>query len=63
MPRFGSVISSTDSDLNGSYALIGLPAGTYSAFATKEEYDTVTVPNVEVIAGNQTLQDFTLTQQ
>jgi len=40
-----------------------LPAGTYSAFATKAGYDTVTVPNVEVIAGNQTLQDFTLTQQ
>jgi len=58
-----SVISSTFSDVNGFYALIGLTTGIYSAFATKSGYDTVSVPNVEVVAGNQTVQDFTLTLQ
>ncbi len=56
-----TVISTTYTDSIGQYALIGIPAGSYSVFATKEGYDTVTFSDIEVFAGNKTLQDFELT--
>ncbi len=56
-----TIISFTITDSTGFYALIGIPAGTYSIYATKMDFDTVTYPNIEVIEGNQTLQDFILT--
>jgi hypothetical protein len=56
-----TVIASTITDSVGFYALIGIPAGTYSIYATKENYDTVSFENVEILAGHQTIQDFTLT--
>jgi hypothetical protein len=55
-----TVLSSTFSKADGTYALIGIPAGTYSAFATKEGYDTVTVSNVKIVAANQTTLNFIL---
>jgi hypothetical protein len=56
-----TVIASTITDSVGFYALIGIPAGTYSIYATKENYDTVSFENVEILAGHLTIQDFTLT--
>jgi hypothetical protein len=55
-----TVLSSTFSNADGTYALIGIPAGTYSAFATKEGYDTVSVLNVKIVAANQTTLNFIL---
>jgi len=47
----------------GYYAFIGVPSGTYSVFATKENYDTVSYSDIEVTAGNRTIQDFVLTKK
>jgi hypothetical protein len=56
-----TVIARTMTDSVGFYALIGIPAGTYSIYATKENYDTAYYENVEIFAGHKTIQDFTLT--
>lgn len=58
-----TVMATTFSDTTGHYALIGLQAGTYSVFATKEGYDTVGYEGINVIEGNRTLQDFALTKK
>ncbi len=55
-----SVVSFTYTNSNGLYALIGLPSGNYSAYATKTGYDTVVIQDVEIVAGNQTIQNFEL---
>jgi hypothetical protein len=54
------IVSTTFTDENGSYAMVGLLAGNYTVSATKADYDTVSV-DVQIIAGNQTDQDFELT--
>jgi len=61
--RFDSVFSTTFSDEQGSYALIGLPEGTYNLHATKTNFDTTTVNDVVVTAGNETEQNLTLEAQ
>jgi hypothetical protein len=53
-----TVTTITDSD--GFYALVGLPAGTYSVFSTKNNYDTARVEDIAVFTGNKTVQDFIL---
>lgn len=45
---------------NGSFAFIGVPAGTYSLEVMMEGYQTVTIPNLVVTAGNRTTRDATL---
>lgn len=55
-----TVIATAYSDTLGHYAFIGVPAGSYSVYATKENYDTVSYSNVNVIAGNRTIKDFVL---
>jgi len=40
----------------GEYALIGLPAGSYTVKAAMDE-DTITTEDVEVVAGNETILD------
>jgi uncharacterized repeat protein (TIGR02059 family) len=47
-------------DATGHYVLIGVPAGTYSMSATKENYDTVSAEGVVVYLGNKVTQDFVL---
>jgi hypothetical protein len=59
---------SSFTDADGLYLLSTIPEGTYTVNATKETgdvtYETVSVENVEVVAGNVTqLDDFILTQQ
>ncbi|HCC70899.1 MAG TPA: hypothetical protein DEQ09_07100 [Bacteroidales bacterium] len=46
---------------NGFYALPGIPQGTYSLYATRENYDTVIYDDVVVKASNLTIKDFKLT--
>lgn len=58
-----TVIAETFTDSLGHYGLIGLPAGEYSLFATKENYDTVSYTGVKVVTGNMTLKDFMLTHK
>ena len=57
-----TVVSTSYTDAVGNYAILGLPAGSYTASATLAGYDTVAVA-VEVAAGSQTSADFELTPQ
>jgi hypothetical protein len=58
-----TIMATAFADTLGYYAIIGVPAGTYSIFATKEGYDTVSVAGINVIPGNKTIQNFTLTKK
>ena len=58
-----TVVASTIADTLGHYAIIGIPAGTYSVFAAKENYDTVMVEGVKIVAGNRTILDFILREK
>ena len=56
-----TVITSAFTDTTGYYAMPGIPAGLYSVSAAKEGFDTISVEGVEIVAGNLTVQNFTLT--
>jgi hypothetical protein len=58
-----TVVSTAYTDTLGHYAFIGVPAGTYSVFATKEDYDTVKHDDIKVIEGNRTFVSFELTKK
>jgi hypothetical protein len=55
-----TIMATTFTDTLGRYAFIGIPAGTYSIFANKENYDTTGYNSINVILGNKTVQDFIL---
>ena len=48
------------SDTTGHYLIIGVPAGTYSMVASKENYVTFSVDAIVVVAGNKITQNFIL---
>jgi hypothetical protein len=56
-----TVISTAFTDTLGFYSFIGVPSGTYSLFATKENYDTVSYSGITVTASNKIIQNFILT--
>ena len=58
-----TVMATTFADTTGFYRIIGVPAGSYSISATKEGYDTVSFDNINVVAGNRTIQNFVLTKK
>jgi hypothetical protein len=58
--RQDTIVASTIADTLGHYAIIGLPAGTYSVLAAKENYDTVRVDGVKIVEGNRTILNFIL---
>ena len=58
-----TVVATVIGDTLGHYALIGIPAGTYSIFATKANYDTTSYSGIKVIAGNRTIRNFELTKK
>ena len=58
-----TIISTAFTDTLGFYSFIGVPSGTYSVFATKENYDTVSYPGLTVIAANKIIQNFILTKK
>ncbi len=47
-------------DATGHYAFIGVPAGTYSMIASRENYVEAVAESVAVVAGNKTAQNFVL---
>jgi len=53
-------VGTATTDDNGTYAIIGLPSGTYTVTATKENYKVATTNDVKIVAGNQTTLDFVL---
>lgn len=55
-----TVVASAIADTMGYYAIIGLPSGTYSVLAAKENFDTVKVDGVKIVQGNRTLLNFVL---
>ncbi|MEE4115365.1 MAG: DUF4382 domain-containing protein [Marinilabiliaceae bacterium] len=55
-----TVIATALSDSSGYYALPGIPEGSYTIFAAKENYDTLSIDNVRVVAGNNTKVDIEL---
>lgn len=60
-----SAIEGTDTitaftDADGFYAIVGLPADTYSMLATNNNFDTASIENILVIPGNKVVQDFVL---
>lgn len=58
-----TVVATAFADTLGFYAIIGIPAGTYSISATKDGYDTVRFDGVNIIAGNKTVRNFELTKK
>lgn len=58
-----TVLATAFTDTLGYYAIIGVPAGTWSVSATKEGYDTVRFDGINIIAGNKTVQNFELTKK
>lgn len=47
-------------DTTGHYLVVGVPAGTYSMTASKENYVSASVEGVVVVAGNKVIQNFIL---
>ena len=45
---------------DGRYVAMGLPSGTYTVVASKENYETVTIDEVKIAAGNKTVLNFVL---
>lgn len=59
--RQDTTVATTFTDTEGFYALVGVPAGTYTLLATKEDFDTVMFEDVKITAGNRLVKDFELT--
>lgn len=56
-----SVISSTYTEMNGTYKIIGLPSGTYIVYGELEGFVTDSVDGVDVTASSKTEVNFQLT--
>ena len=55
-----TVVATAFADTLGYYAIIGVPAGTYSVTAAKEGYDTLSYQGIIIRPGNKTVQNFKL---
>ena len=55
-----TIVSTSYTNADGVYGIIGIPAGTYSIYSTGEGYDTASYTNVEVVEGNMMIKNFTL---
>jgi hypothetical protein len=58
-----TIMATAYTDTLGHYAFIGVPAGIYSVFATKADYDTVSFAGVKVTEANRTVLNFALTKK
>lgn len=58
-----TVVTTTMSDSTGFYALTGIPEGTYTLFGAKEDFDTLKIEDVEVVASNKSEIQMQLTQE
>ncbi len=55
-----TLITTTFTNEEGSYMVMGLEAGSYDVEVQLEGYETQTVEGISIIAGNKTVQDFEL---
>lgn len=55
-----TVLTTAFTDSSGQYAILGVPANIYTAFSTKEGFDTSFYDNVEVVPANQSVVNFQL---
>lgn len=58
-----TVNTTTFSDASGKYMVQGLMAGSYSIMAELDGYQSITIDDVEIVAGNKTIQDFELIEE
>jgi len=58
-----SVLTTTFTDTTGAYAIIGIPADTYSVEAAASGYNAKSVSGVVIDARGMTVRNFALTQQ
>lgn len=58
-----TVVAAAFADSLGYYAIIGIPAGTYSVTAAKEGYDTLSYEGIIIRPGNKTVQNFRMTKR
>ena len=58
-----TIMATAYTDTLGHYAFIGVPAGTYSVFATKADFDTVSFTGVKVTEANRTVLNCVLTKK
>jgi len=58
-----TVVATAFADSLGYYAIIGVPAGTYSVTAAKEGYDTLSYQGIIIRPGNKTVQNFRMTKR
>jgi len=56
----GTDTITTSTDAEGFYAIVGLPADTYSMLASNTNFDTVSIEGIVVIPGNKVVRDFVL---
>ena len=65
--KLDTIMATAFTDAAGYYAFIGVPAGTYTVVANKEDvtedYDTVSYSGVTVVPANRTIRDFILTKK
>ncbi|MCK4751211.1 MAG: carboxypeptidase regulatory-like domain-containing protein, partial [Bacteroidales bacterium] len=54
------LITSTITEADGYYSMLGIPAGLYNLFAATEGFETDTIENVQIVEGNRTVQNFKL---
>jgi hypothetical protein len=52
-----TVYTTSFTDVNGEYTILGVDAGTYKVEYSKEGYQTTTIEDIKVVAGNATNQD------
>lgn len=52
-----TVYTTSFTNENGAYAILGVDAGTFKVEYAKEGFHTTTIENVEIVAGNATTQD------
>jgi hypothetical protein len=56
----GTDVATAITGTDGRYVAMGLPSGTYSVTASKDNYETVTIEDVKIAAGNKTVLSFVL---
>ena len=49
--------TSTFTDMDGDYAILGLTAGTYNLVAEREGFSAQTIEDIEIVAANATTQN------
>ncbi|MCJ7465085.1 MAG: DUF4382 domain-containing protein [Maribacter sp.] len=59
----GDNLKTAEADGDGNYTVLGLDAGSHTVVAEMTGYQMQTIVDLEIVAGNQTVQDFALEAQ